>query len=137
MKTIDPVARQYPLRALAELNMHCPSSYESMLAKVPPNACIPGLYPWWFLPDPKETQQYAAAVAGRPVVPFAQAIGHDLLACFIVEEFASPSVIVINPWSERGAAQVRAILPNYSAWLTYAEETSARFLAQEREDSAE
>jgi hypothetical protein len=135
VKAVDPIARQHTLRALATLGIPCPEKYMEMLKAVPANEGIPGLYPWWFLPDPEATGKYASSVAGRPVLPFAQAIGHDLIACFLTDSSSEPSVVVIKPWSEVGAAQTRATLASYDAWLTYAKETSERFMAREKEDA--
>jgi hypothetical protein len=135
VKTTDPTARQYSLHALTALGIPCPEKYMAMLNAVPANEGIPGLYPWWFLPNPEATAQYASAIAGRPVLPFAQAIGQDLIACFLTDSTSEPSVIVLNPWSEVGAARTRAILANYEGWLTYAKETSERFIEREKEDA--
>lgn len=90
--TVDPVARQYLVRALAELAIPCPARYQEMLDQIPPGKAIPNLYPRWFLPNPEANRASDSAVAGRPVIPFAQAIGYDLIACFLVE----PSVTYVE-----------------------------------------
>lgn len=107
-----------------------------MLEQTPITRGIANLYPWAFLPNPGSTAPYYSAVAGRKVIPFAQAIGYDLIACFLAEPASEPGVVVLNPWSEVGAAQTQAVLPNYDAWLVYAQDISERIQAREKEESA-
>jgi len=106
--------------------------YEEMLAGTSPGATIAGLDPWWFLPTPGKSAEYCSKVAGRPVLPFAQAIEEDMMACFKAEPAQIPGVLVINPWSEGFGPVVLADLPDFEAWLVFAKQISEEVRAREQ-----
>lgn len=86
-----------------------------MLRQTPANRVIGDLSPWAFLPDPERSAKYCSEAIGRPVLPFAQAVEQDMMACFLPEPPGEPAVVVINPWSEDKAGVVLARLPDYAA----------------------
>jgi hypothetical protein len=131
--------RGYVARKMQKSGLAVPASYVSMLARTPPDRVIEGLSPWFFLPDPALSVGYCTEALGRPVLPFAQAVGEDSMACFLGTPRDNPSIVVINPWSDRrGPAIIRAELADYDAWLVYAHrissEVSARDADQESDD---
>lgn len=130
--------RGYIVRTLQKSGVAVPAGYTSMLARTPPDRVIEGLSPWIFLPDPARAIGYCAEALGRPVLPFAQAAGEDSMACFLAAPRDNPSVLVINPWSDkRGPAIVRAELPDYDAWLVYAHRISSEVAARSMDEEAE
>jgi hypothetical protein len=131
MMNADDGAKEYTVRALANLGGIPPVRYVEMLRKTPIDRAIEGLRPWYFDHDPESAVQFCSEVVGRPVLPFAQAVEQDMMACFINERSENPAVIVINPWSEDKAAVIRAKLPDYDAWLNYATEISRQVQADE------
>jgi hypothetical protein len=134
MMNTNSATREYVGRALDRLGSVCPIRYAGMLVQTPANAVIENLSPWAFLPDPERSAKYCSEALGRPVLPFAQAVEQDMVACFLPEPAGNPAVVVINPWSENKAAVVKTLLPNYEAWLKYAAEVSSRVQAREAED---
>lgn len=107
--------------------------YEEMLAATPPGYTINGLAPWWFMPTPERDIDYCSKAAGRPVLPFAQAVEEDMMACFKAEPGATPGVLVLNPWSNGWGLTVLADLPDFDAWLVYAEQVSREVQARKQE----
>jgi hypothetical protein len=126
--------REYVVQALNALGSVCPEKYTAMLEQTPENRCIANLRPWAFDQDPATAEQFCSEAAGRPVLPFALAIEQDMMACFLTESSAKPTVIVINPWSEDKTTVVQAQLPDYDAWLKYAAEVSRQVHAREAEE---
>lgn len=131
---IDDSARMYVAQALERLGVICPERYLVMLGKTPSDRAIENLSPWVFLPMPERSVGYCSEAFGQPVLPFAQAAGQDLVACFLARPLTSPSVIVINPWSDDKSDVVKAELSDYSAWLIYADQISREVLEREREE---
>jgi hypothetical protein len=108
-----------------------------MLAITHENQVIANLSPWVFLPVPERSIGYCSEALGQSVLPFAQAVGQDLVACFLVTRSNYPAVIVINPWADNSAGVVRAELQDYDAWLIYAEQISREVAEREQEDDDE
>jgi hypothetical protein len=104
--------------------------YEEMIAETAPGTTIAGLAPWWFQPTPERDVEFCSKAAGRPVLPFAQAVDEDMMACFKTDPSGSPGVLVINPWSEGWGPVVLADLPDFDAWLVYAKQISDEFHAR-------
>jgi len=104
-----------------------------MLKEASPDRVIDGLNPWMFLPNPERSVEYCAQAAGQSVLPFAQAVGEDSVACFVRLEAKEPGVVVINPWSEDASRVYRARLQDFSAWLEYAEQV-ARSVSEREAD---
>ena len=127
--------REYVVRALNALGAICPQKYITMLKQTPGNKTISNLRPWAFDHDPAGAVQFCSEALGLSILPFAQAIGQDMMACFLHEPLANPAVVVINPWSEDKAAVLKAKLADYDAWLDYAAEVSRQ--VQERETEEE
>lgn len=127
----DQSKREYPVRALNELGAVRPEKYVAMLAETPVHRSIRGLNPWFFPADPKRAASFCSEAAGRPVLPFAQAVGEDMMACFVPEPSGEPEVLVIDPWIKDKAKVVQARLSNYDAWLNYAAEISRQVQARE------
>ncbi len=113
-------ARQYVVRTLKSQAICCPSRYLSMLAETPAGGPIRGLAPWIFLPYPEYTSVYCSEACNQPVLPFAQALGEDLIACFQNGPANNPTVIVLNPWTHNKRLLRRAELPSFDTWLSYA-----------------
>lgn len=121
----DQEKRLYVLRALAQLGSKAPSKYVEMLAGTPANMVIPGLSPWTFEREPETAIEFCSKALGRTVLPFAQAVEEDMLACFETEPSQDPAVVVINPWAQdegewvKGEVEI-ARLEHFDAWLAYA-----------------
>jgi hypothetical protein len=105
-----------------------------MLRQTPENKTISNLRPWAFDHDPESAIQFCSEALGRPILPFAQAVGQDMMACFLPEPLVNPAVVVINPWSEDKATVLKAELADYDAWLDYAAEVSRQVQAREAEE---
>lgn len=58
-----------------------------------------------------------------------------MMACFEAEPGKAPAVVVINPWAENKADVILAELPDFAAWMAYAEKVSKAVQAREREDA--
>ena len=69
------------------------------------------------------------------MLPFAQAVGEDMMACFTTQPATSPKVFVINPWAVDKSRVVLAELPDFDAWLAYAEKISHAIQAREQEEA--
>jgi hypothetical protein len=136
MMPSDQDIRTYVVRALAALGAST-KKYEQLLSATPINRAIEGLRPWAFDHDPERAIGFCSEAAGRPVLPFAQAVGEDMMACFTTEPATSPRVIVINPWAEDKGHVVLAELPDFHSWLAYAEKVSRTVQAREREESGD
>jgi hypothetical protein len=106
-----------------------------MLAEAKPNRTIDGLRPWAFDHDPESAIAFCSDALGREVLPFAQAIGQDLMACFMADQPSSLPVVVINPWASDRSGTIQRTFPDFDAWLVYAKEVSEAVLADEREES--
>lgn len=126
--------REYVADALIELGAICPEQYLTMLETTPENKVISNLRPWAFDHDPASAVKFCSDSLGRPVLPFAQAIGQDMMACFLTDPSNNPAVVVINPWSQDKAEVLKAVFPNYDAWLDYAAQVSRQFQAHETDD---
>jgi hypothetical protein len=133
----NQATREYIVNALNELGGSCPEQYITMLRQTPENKTISNLRPWAFDHDPESAIQFCSEALGRPVLPFAQAIGQDMMACFLPEPSANPAVVVINPWSEDKAKVLKAELADYNAWMDYAAEVSRQVQAREAEEDDE
>jgi hypothetical protein len=131
----DQEARAYVVRTLERVGAKDTTQYVKLLAATPANRIIEGLDPWFFPPDPERAIGFCSEAAGRPVLPFAQAVGEDMMACFKNEPAVTPGVIVINPWAEDKAKIILAELPDFDAWLAYAQKVSRFVQAREREES--
>lgn len=134
MMNANNEAREFVVQALKREGSVCPERYTAMLAKTPENRVIENLSPWAFLPDPERSAKYCSEALGRPVLPFSQAVEQDLIGCFVPGPSGNPDVIVINPWSEDKEAVLKAVFPNYDAWLDYAAQVSRQFQADETDD---
>lgn len=128
---VENIANEYVVGALCNHGVPCPDRYIEMLRCTPIHKTIKGLRPWYFDHDPASAVQSCSEAAGYPVLPFAQAVEEDMMACFVPKPFGEPAVIVINPWSEDKTSIVQAQLPNYDAWLNYATEVARRVQARE------
>jgi hypothetical protein len=126
--------RDYVAQTLKGLGAALPDKYITMLAETPVHRAINGLSPWFFPENPERANKFCSEAAGRPVLPFAQAVEEDKMACFVVEPGDEPAVIVINPWSEDRSTVVQARLPSYDAWLKYAAEVSRKVQARETQE---
>lgn len=113
-------ARRHVVRTLRSQAIACPEKYRLMLDRTSDGEFIRDLKPWIFLPYPEHTAGYCAEILSQPVLPFAQAIGEDLIACFQYAPVDNPGVIVLNPWSRSKRLVRRAELPSYDIWLSYA-----------------
>ena len=129
--------REYVVKALSSQGSICPDRYTAMLVKTPINKVIENLSPWTFLPDPERSAKYCTEALGYAVLPFAQAVGQDLIACFAPGQFGAPAVVVINPWSEDKEAVLKKELADYDAWLVYAAEISRQVEANEIDEDAD
>ena len=130
----DDEVREYVVRVLNSQGSVCPAHYTTMLMQTPANRVIENLSPWIFLPDPERSAKYCSEALGRPVLPFAQAVEQDLIACFVPAPSVSPAVVVINPWSENKAMVLKKELADYETWLGYAAEVSRQVQAREAEE---
>ena len=128
--TVDP--KMYVVQALKAQGASVPDRYSETLGKTPADSVIEGLSPWAFLPSPERSVDYCSEAFGARVWPFAQAIGQDLMACFLVQSSQEPRVVVINPWADSGASVVKAEFVDYEGWLPYAEEISRDVMERER-----
>jgi hypothetical protein len=126
--------REYIVHVLNTLGSVCPARYAQMLSGTPTNGVIENLSPWAFLPDPERSSRYTTEALGYPVLPFAQAVEEDLVACFVSEPSTNPEVIVINPWSDEKAAMLKAELRDFEAWLAYAEQISREVQARQADE---
>lgn len=130
--------KEYILHAFDALGVKCPQKYLTMLRQAPRNRTISNLRPWAFDHDPESAVQFCSEALGRPILPFAQAVGQDMMACFLAQPSNNPAVVVINPWSEDKTTVLKAELVDYDAWLNYAAEVSRKVhLREEREDENE
>jgi len=129
--------REYVVRTLRSQGLFCPEHYATMLAETPLNKVIENLSPWAFLPDPERSSKYCSEALGRAVWPFAQAVEQDLIACFVPTQSGSPTVVVINPWSEDKRAVLKKEFADYDAWLIYAAEISRQVQASEADEDAD
>lgn len=127
----------YVTKTLADHGVVCPERYLLMLKQTPINRVIADLIPWAFLPDPERSSEYCTEVVGQSVLPFAQAIGEDLMACFLMKGELVPSVIVINPWSEDKSKIVQENLENFDDWVDYARKVSQEVMARDQDDAEE
>ena len=125
--------RDYVAQALEELGSALPKNYLAMLAETPVHRAINGLSPWFFPANPERAIKFCSEAAGRSVLPFAQAVEEDKMACFVVTPGSEPAVIVVNPWCEDKTTAVQARLPSYDAWQKYAAEVSREVQARETE----
>ena len=130
--TVDP--RMYVVTALKSQGAPVPELYSKALGMTPADRVIEGLNPWAFLPSPERSIEYCSNAFGEHVLPFAQAIGQDLVACFLVQSSQEPRVVVINPWAESGGVVVKAEFVDYEGWLPYAAEVSRKVTERERDD---
>ena len=130
--TVDP--RMYVVQALESQGASVPVQYSEMLGKTPADRVIEDLGPWAFLQSPERSVEYCSEAFGGRVWPFAQAIGQDLMACFLVQSSKEPKVVVINPWPSKGEDFIKANFADYDAWLPYAAEISREVMMQEREE---
>lgn len=135
--TFDNNSRLYVIKTLTDRGIPCPKKYSAMLASAQPNRTIDGLRPWAFDHNPQSAVGFCSEAVGREVLPFAQAIGQDLMACFVIDEFSRISILVINPWASDRSAVVKADLTDFDAWLVYAEKISREVLAREHDESDE
>ena len=126
--------REYVAQALKGLGAALPENYLAMLTETPVHRAISGLSPWFFPANPERAIKFCSEAAGRPVLPFAQAVEEDKMACFVVEPGGEPAVVVINPWSEDKTTVVQTLLPSYDAWKKYAAEVSREVQARETEN---
>ena len=126
--------REYILYAFDAFGIKCPQKYITMLRQTPRNRTITNLKPWAFDHDPESAVQFCSEALGRPILPFAQAVGQDMMACFLPQPLANPAVVVINPWSENKATVLKAELADYDAWLNYATELSRQIHAREADE---
>ena len=128
--TVD--SKMYVVQALKAQGASVPERYSEMLERTPTDRVIEDLGPWAFLPSPERSVEYCSAAFGGRVWPFAQAIGQDLMACFLPQASQEPKVVVINPWSSNGADVVKAEFADYGAWLPYAAKISREVMERER-----
>lgn len=131
----DQEARLYVLKALESVGAKGVGQYASLLAATPADRVINGLDPWAFLPTPEKSQTYCNVAADRLLLPFAQAVGEDMIACFTTEPGGIPGVVVINPWASSKAQVMLAELPHFEAWLAYAKDVSLAVQARERDEA--
>ena len=112
------------IRALTRLGSGVPPKYVELLAGTPLERTIPGISPWAFDKEPETAIEFCSRAVGRPVLPFAQAVGEDLMACFETVPMDDPAVLVINPWAQDDGEWVKgeveiARFPNFAARLGY------------------
>lgn len=129
--------REYVLHALNALGIMCPKKYRTMLKQTPENRTISNLRPWAFDHDPESAIQFCSEALGRPILPFAQAIGQDMMACFLPEPVGNPRVVVINPWSEDKTTVLKTTLADFDAWLNYAAKLSRQIQTREAEEESD
>lgn len=128
------IDRLYVVRQFSERGLSCPAQYLTMLLNVRPDYVIDGLYPWDFFTSPEEMKEFCSEVVGHEILPFAQAVGEDTVACFDMSRTPALPVLVIDPWNKRKPSSVLADLPDYDAWLVYAKALSDEVIASEREE---
>lgn len=138
--SVEKEKRRFVLRSLEQLGSTAPSKYAEMLDATPPNRVIEKLDPWVFDHDPESAASFCSKALGRRVLPFAQAVDEDLLACFEVDPSLNPAVVVINPWAQDEKEWVKTEvevqrLPNYEAWLVYAKSISDYVRERDREEA--
>jgi len=136
----DEEKRDYVLRALAALGSSAPKRYVEMLTGTPKNRGIESLYPWGWDNDPESFEGFCSKALGRLILPFANAAGEDMIACFETQPSQNPAVVVINPWGQDEGEWVKsdveiARLPDYEAWLVYAKKISDNVREREREEA--
>lgn len=134
--------RGYVAQALARLGSTAPPKYAQMLEQTPVHHAIKDLDPWFFLTDSQKSVDYCSKALGRPVLPFAQAVEQDMMACFETEPSTSPAVVIINPWAQDEGEWIKKAveierLPDFDAWLTYAEQVSREVRAREQEEAGD
>jgi hypothetical protein len=112
-------------------------AYAALLLATPTNRTIAALAPWAFDPDPERAASFCSSALGRPVLPFAQAVGENMMACFEVGTSAAASVVVIDPWVKNQANVVLAELPDFDAWLVYAKKVAQDMQARKQADGEE
>lgn len=127
-------AKAFAVHALAMVEAYEPR-YVELLKITPTNRSIDGLRPWAFDHEPEGAIGFCSEAIDRLVLPFAQAIGEDMMACFEVAPEKAPSVVVINPWAESKAAVLLAELPDFDAWLSYAKQVSRAVQAREQQEA--
>ena len=133
MSTQRDNSNEFTVQALQKLSINCPEKYVALLRATPANRTIEGMRPWAFAHDPQSLVEVFSSAVGWPVLPFAQAIGEDMMVGFRTEASQNPAVTVFNPWAQDKAHVVLAELPDFDAWLVYAAEFSNEFLAREAE----
>lgn len=124
---------------LAALGSMAPPKYVEMLTQTPEGRGIESLYPWGWAHDPKSSADYCSKALGRRVLPFAQAIGEDMFACFETQPSDNPAVVVVNPWGQHEGEWVKSAveiqrLPDYEAWLVYAKKISDKVRERDQEE---
>jgi len=129
----EDATRRFLVGLLAERGLECPAQYVAMLDGSQAGRTIDGLWPWAFDADPREAIGFCSEAVGREILPFAQAIGEDLMACFDPIKGPELPVVVIDPWNSDKPNVVRATLQNFAAWLSHAELISKSALAAEKE----
>lgn len=117
--------KNYVVEALERAGSLCPAHYIQMLADTPADKMIEGMGPWIFEPMPDKAIEIFRDVLSDGEFPFAQALGIDMVACFRAKRGASPTVIVINPWSNGFEPLILAELADYEEWLRYAKTVSS------------
>lgn len=125
--------KAYAMHATATVEAHVPR-YVELLKITSTNRSIDGLRPWAFDHEPEGAVGFCSEAIGRLVLPFAQAIGEDMMACFEVAPEKTPSVVVINPWAESKAAILLAELPDFDAWLAYAKKVSQAVQVRQQQE---
>ncbi|MET4676402.1 MULTISPECIES: hypothetical protein [unclassified Luteibacter] len=124
--------RMYVFEELKAQEVFIPERYLQMLRLTPADRVIEGLSPWAFLPTPERSVAYCSEAFGSAVLPFAQAVGEDLIACFVVTPFKSVDIVLLNPWADDPRERIRARFSTYEDWLEYAEEISRVVTERER-----
>lgn len=135
-ESIERQARHYALRALGQEESLCPPEYEALLARTPIGKTLADLHPWKLDDDPLSGVALLSQAAGRYLIPFAEAVEHDLVACFAPERHQQPAVWLVNPWSAEKGNAVRAICRDFAAWLQYAEKIAREVRRREAELAA-
>lgn len=130
-------ARTYVVRELTRLKAPVMERYAALLASTPPNKVIQGLDPWAFDHDPERAVGFCSEAIGRRVLPFAQAVGEDMVACFETESSGAPAVVVIDPWSSDKARVVLAKLAGFDEWLIYAKDVATAVQKRERDEGSD
>lgn len=121
----------YVVQSLKSLGICVPERYSEMLERTSLDRVIENLNPWAFLSSPERSAEYCSKAFGSRIWPFAQAIGQDLMACFLVHSSGDPRVVVINPWADSSANVVKAEFVDYEGWLAYAAEVSREVTERE------